>query len=622
MLLKTRQITALLLLLLLPSMAAAQTDVDLESWLDETDNTEAISEWRDTYTSLQHNPLNINDTAAIARIPFLSPFQHRALRNYIMLYGQLLSLNELHFVPGFDSTTVALMSTICTARPIETQQPLRLSDGRHTLVTAVGSNIERAAGYTDGRYAGDPLRALLCYSFSLHDRINLRVVADKDPTEPWTPLNFYSYHLEMKEFGRLEHLILGRFNLQFGQGLTLWTGLQPFGFMGTGTLRFGHGTRPSATFYETDYQNGVALRLRLFRHSKLSAFGSDAFGERMLGGHYEYQNDHLMAGITVAHSQLDSVEPSRTYLYQHNRFQGRQLTVAGGDLMWQRGNLTLFGELSIDHEGHPAAVGGGRLQASENTRIELAGRYFHPDYHNLHTQPYAIGNGQGEQGTVLEATTRLPFDIRAAASLDVHRFSILRYGSYQPSSGTWFRSRVERPIGRTGLLSINYTHRLKERNIPSLDTAVWLGESTARQVVQTEFRFTTGHWQLQARCTGAWFESDNGVRQRGAMASARATYSHKRWTATGGLALFDVDGYYARIYLSESYLQYAWSTPALTGRGLRSHLLLRYRLSTRLTLAARYGLLYLPGEEQIGTGASATEGPLRQSWMVQLRWHS
>ena len=99
-----------------------------------------------------------------------------------------------------------------------------------------------------------------------------------------------------------------------------------------------------------------------------------------------------------------------------------------------------------------------------------------------------------------------------------------------------------------------------------------------------------------------------------------ARYTRRALQATAAAAWFDVDGYYARIYYNENHLQYAWSIPVLTGRGLRGYVLVRYTLG-QLTLAAKYAILWHPGAEAIGSGDARTEGPVRQTWMVQLRWN-
>lgn len=610
----------LLLLLLVPIVAGAQVEEALEQWVEETDDTWAAGEMNDRWLQLLHNPVNINDTTAYGSLPFLSPFQRQALRNYIVLHGQLLSLSELLFVPGFDSVAVRMLSPLVRVGPWSAPRRWHLAEGRHQLVSAVGAGIEEPAGYRDGSYDGDRLHALLCYSYSLHQQLDIRIVADKDPGEVWGKGNYLSYHLMVNDVGILERLIVGRYNLQFGQGLTLWTGLRPFNFMGASPLRFGSGVRPAVTFYEEGYQEGVAARVRLGRAMRLSAFGSRAFGETLTGTHAEWRRGNLIVGVTASWLMLDSALAVRDYVYNQLRFRGDRQFNAGVDAVWQWRRLTLFGEAAMGGNGAPAAIGGMSLRGGDYGRLALTGRYYHPEYNNLHAQAYAIGATQGEQGFTLDAESRLPLGISGLASLDVHRFPSLRYATYSPTSGAWLRLQLQRRWGDRLAATARYTYRLKERNIPNLDSTLYLGEETVRQQWQGEVRATLGDWMLTARGICTLFDSENGSSQRGTLASLAARYTQGRLQTAVAAAWFDVDGYYARIYFSESNLQYAWSMPSLYGRGLRCHAVVRFQLDRRLALAAKYTLTWMPGEASIGSGDSQTDGPRRQTWMLQLRW--
>ena len=107
----------IVILLLVPLALRAQTEAMLEQWVEETGDEAAAGELSDEWLRLRQHPVNLNDTLALERLFFLSPFQRQALRNYILLYGQLLSLKELQFVPGFDSATVALLTEVAEAAP-------------------------------------------------------------------------------------------------------------------------------------------------------------------------------------------------------------------------------------------------------------------------------------------------------------------------------------------------------------------------------------------------------------------------------------------------------------------------------------------------------------------------
>lgn len=609
----------LLLILTLPPTVGAQVEQSLEQWMEETEDSEAAADLGDLLQQLQDNPVNINDTAALAVLPLLSPFQYRALANYILLHGQLLSLKELRFIPGFDSATVQWLEQVATAAPFESRKGWRLSHGHHRLVAGLGGTAERAEGYRNGHYEGDNLRALLCYTYTLPGHIDLRLTADKDPAEAWGKANYYGYHLMLSDMGPVERLIVGRYNLQFGQGLTLWTGLRPFNLTGMTPLRFGAGIRPASAFYEEGYQEGVAARVRLSRRLRLSAFGSHTDGENLAGTHLDYRHGNLVAGLTAACTLLDDSLATRDYVYNQLHFRGRRQCNIGADVAWQWQRLTLYGEAAIGKNGAPAAIGGMLLQADSRNRFGVSYRFHHRNYHNLHAQGYAIGSTQGEQGVTLDAESRLPLGMTLTASLDAYSFPTLHYANYRPSAGSWLRLQLCRQWGPSLVSTLRYAYRQKERNIPNLDSTLYLGEETVRQQLQGEVAGSFGPWNVKARGILARFDSDNGQPQQGWLANLTARYSLRRLQVTAAATWFDVDGYYARIYLGESNLQYAWSMPALYGRGLRAWTVARWRLSEHLTVGAKYAITYMPSQEAIGSGDSRTHGPTRQTWFLQLR---
>ena len=177
-----------IVLMMLPVWAMAQVvdaETAAEDWLGEDASEAAAAEMGDEWMQLLENPVNINDTVAMASLPFISPFQYISLRNYIMLYGQLMSLKELAFVPGFDSATVALIEPLIKVEPFENEKSFRLLEGHHKLVTGIGGTIEQAEGYGNGHYEGDNLRSMVCYSYDYRGKLSIRLAADKDPGEVW-----------------------------------------------------------------------------------------------------------------------------------------------------------------------------------------------------------------------------------------------------------------------------------------------------------------------------------------------------------------------------------------------------------------------------------------------------
>ena len=134
------------LLVLMPLCVTAQVDDAIEQWLQEDVAESQAAAVVDMLMQLNDEPVNINDTAAVRELPLMTPFCYRSLCNYIRLYGQILSTKELALIPGFDSVTVALLSSITKAEPYEGRAPLRWWQGRHSVVAGIGGTVEQATG--------------------------------------------------------------------------------------------------------------------------------------------------------------------------------------------------------------------------------------------------------------------------------------------------------------------------------------------------------------------------------------------------------------------------------------------------------------------------------------------
>ena len=151
-----------MLLLLLPTAIAAQVDDALEEWMQEEVGEEQAAAVVDEMMQLAAEPVNINDTAAVRQLPLMTAFRYRALCNYILLYGQLLSVKELLLVPGFDSVTVGFLTPMVKVEPYVETGRMRWWQGHHTVITGIGGTVEQAEGYRDGRYDGDNLQDFCC----------------------------------------------------------------------------------------------------------------------------------------------------------------------------------------------------------------------------------------------------------------------------------------------------------------------------------------------------------------------------------------------------------------------------------------------------------------------------
>ena len=86
------------------------------------------------------------------------------------------------------------------------------------------------------------------------------------------------------------------------------------------------------------------------------------------------------------------------------------------------------------------------------------------------------------------------------------------------------------------------------------------------------------------------------------------------------LALFDTDGFAARVYAYEDDLRFTFSVPAFSGRGQRAYVLLRWDPSPRLTLEAKAAITRYEDVQSVGSGLDAVAGGRVRTLRVQVHW--
>ncbi len=697
---KRTLVAVLLLWLLCPSAARAQELLPsvwqyyLEQLSDEGDD-ETAEDMLELYESLHDTPSNLNDTVALLSIiPFVSDLQRERLRLYIKMYGDLLSVDELYAINGFDSLTVELLRPIVKAEPLESSQPLTLKElltrGRSNLVMGIGGTVEQARGYRDSIYEGDNLRLMWRYRYKYKDRIQFQLSADKDPGEALFAasqrrgFDFYGYSLLVNDMARwrsdgtsrnvyIKRFIAGQYHLQFGQGLTLWSGFGPRMTMNTGINRYAQGLRPNGAFTEYGYMQGVATILALDSRWNVSLFASyvdrdatlprnassnsgvdwvqsiynsgyhrtttevgkrNQLGETLFGTHWEYRNSNLRLGMTTVATLLSKPIVPATYVYNDNAFRGKENFNAGFDFAYRSRRVMWFGEASfcanrpdsVASSLSPAVLAGAEFLINSNHSLSSYARYYSPTYHNLHAN--AIGqNGtpQNEMGVGLNYRGRLMWGVEAVARADWYRFPHMKYLAYAPTHGQEYNLMLTRASRRIKGLALNVRYRYKERgrNItPSTQVdGHYLLEQTYRHQCMVDVEYKTGSWRLVSRMGYAHYHGDVTEADRGLLfyQDVHYTPSTLPLTVAARIAIFDVNDYEARMYAAESDFIYNYSSTLYQNEGCRFYLLLRYDITPHWNIGFKYSITAYADKDTFGSGYEQIDANHRQQWRIQMR---
>jgi len=668
----------------LPIMAQQVDDVVwqelLEDWADQNETDNVPDDLIEQLTLLLEQPLNLNDTNSdkLYTLPFLTDYHINAIHAYIEQNGEMVTLAELHNINGFDSLTIRLLYTFATVTPMQKDNSRTIKEmlkyGHNNMIIGSKTILPRARGYDDGSYLGDPFRHYARYYFKYSDRIILQIAADKDAGERLIPIDYYSYYLMLNDFGIIKRLIVGKYQLQFGQGATLWSGFAPWMSGSMPLWRYGQGIRAASAFCEYGYLNGTAATLRLPADIELTLFLShvrrDAttadidtinnsnnngipetaifqslyqsgyhrtqteltkksqLPETLFGAHIQWRKNRLQIGATSYASHLANPIIPTNYVYNTYAFKGQDNFNAGVDINYRYRQLLLFGEAATSHNPTTssynilplAAVYGMQLRIDANTSLAVAGRYGSPTYHNLHANTIGQSSSvQNENGIGFFLSCRLPGYILMNASADFYRFPWMRYRVYSPSVGTDLRLKLTKDIAPHTTLSAQYRYKEAQRNS---DAQRYYVETTCRQQLYLNLDYQpSDHWRLLSRIALSHFRCEEHESQDGLLIFQQIEYhstTARPFTVVTRMAIFDVSGYDARLYTYENELQYEFSVPMLTGQGMRFFLLYRQQLNRHISFTLKYNLTYYPENENISSGYNLIDGNKRHEFKAQL----
>lgn len=666
----------------------------LELWAEQNDNDAIPDDLAEQVQELTDSPVNLNDTnldlAAI--LPFITDFQARAIKSYIVQNGEMVSMNELHFVNGIDTTTLRLLRCFAKVAPVpENDVALKqlMKRGHSNVVLGAKTVRPESNGYQNDAYLGSPTRYYFRYRYKSSDRISFQFSGEKDAGEMFAfgnsdgmkqyGFDYYSYHLMLSKFGRIKNFVIGKYQLQFGQGLTMWSGSALWLSGSMPLRRYGVGIRPASAFCEYGYLRGMATTISLIpstfnkeldltvyysnvdRDATLSATDTAVdvesyiqslnqtglhrtaserrrkgqLNEQLYGGRLQFRSGSMTIGATAFATHFSNdILPTQS-VYNYFAFRGKDNFNCGLDAVYTGRRIQLFGEFAASAarvnatEGSRdwlpmAAVLGMQMSLGGSNSFSMAYRYASPTYHSFHSSMIGQGSSvSNEEGVLLYFKMRLPLYINLLSSVDFFRFPTPRYNIYSPSSGIDYRLALDKELANNAVLTCQYRYKTSQRNS---DGRLYSVETIKRKQLRMSLEYNPSQrWRLLSRVVFSWFDSESGPGEQGFLLSQEASWNktlkNRPFSLGMRLSLFDISDFDARIYAYESDLMYEYGIPMLIGRGMRNYLICRYELATDVTLSLKYAVAYYPELELLGTGNDRIEGNLKQEFKIQLRWH-
>ncbi|MEL6152567.1 MAG: hypothetical protein AAFQ78_00915 [Bacteroidota bacterium] len=621
-------------------------------------------------------PLNLNSASyeTLQSLHILTEVQLDALCRHTAQYGPLLSIYELQAIPTFDLATIRRLAPFVYVTEVTMDPrnqllwPQLLGKSNSYALLRYGRTLPAKQGY-----AYDEKRGAAPYagsSDSFITRLQVRhprgwgigLSARKGAGEAFTwdaatqryGLAPWRCHFLLKDWGRLQTLVVGDYAVGFGQGLVLHAG---FGMNKSSetikVLRINNrGIRPHAALSNTAFK-GIATTWRWAVVTLTSYYsianldgkveGEDGAGGQYVrsvyrGGYYRTQgeiakkaqvNEQVIGSTLVYKGPPRGIEVGLNALYSYyslpiypdtergNPFRFCGQDHANGSLfyryLWQ--NLHFFGEGALSKNGGKAALAGVVASLSRYADATVLWRHYGQDFHSLYGKAFrenstANSNERGLYlGTKLRPWRRWHLD----AYYDYFYFpwcwgqsafghSWLAKATYQPNRMmlAYFQykasAKPKKPKKSVDIIR-GLRHSYKLRWQWSLSKAITLNSEA--------------QWNSY-RCLAApttW----------GCAVVQDVGYKVRRIQLKGRIAWFNIDAHANRMAFYEPNVLYSgFNFPSYqSGQGMRYCVLCCYKPIPALRFAIKYALTWYWDKDCLGNGYEKIEGNFKHEIRAQ-----
>ena len=656
----TKRIIWLLFVCLMPVMVLAQKEITAatpwQQYLDQLSDVEDFEdqsweEYEDVLNELAEHPININTatTEDLQRLPFLTAQQIEDIEAYIYRYGAMKSLGELAMINGMSWAQRQLLTCFVYVGEVKTRSFPSLRQiakyGKHELMGMVKVPLYERKGDADGSYMGSRYKHWLRYQFRYSDKVKMGFTGSKDAGEPFMSkgngagYDFYSFYLQIRGWGRLKNLTLGRYRLHEGMGLIL---NNDFSFGKLSTLsalgRNSNVIRAHSSRYAANYLQGAAATVTVVRGLDVTGFVSyrkidatlkdggiqtiltsglhrtasemakkDVASAFLAGGNVSYRRGALHVGATGFYNSFSlPLTPNRKLLYKRFAPVGSAFWNASVDYSYVSPRLVVQGETATGSCGVVATVNAMSYVFSNRFSLVALQRFYPYRYYSLYARSFADGTSvQDESGVYLGGSWTPTDRWNVTAYTDVAYFAWPKFGT-TGSTHSWdnLLSITFRPSGST-LLGARYRYRDKQNN----------------QTQRGRFYATYGgrNWSCKTQCDMSYVREPEAA-SRGWMASQQAAYRWRWLRLTCMAGYFSTDDYAARIYASEPTLLYGTHFGSFFGRGMRLVLTTRADVGSHLVALCKVGSTKYFDRDCISSGLQQIDGSSQTDVEIQVKW--
>ena len=646
----------------------------IEQLATEFDEDFDLSELSDHLNEYRRKPIDLNktDAAQLKTLFFLSPLQISNLLQYRKEIGRFNSLLELQIIDGFDLLTIERLLPFIRLGSSNSIDKLLSKElftaANQEVFLRYGQTLEKQRGFEalpGSHYLGTREKLLGKYKYRYKDLLSANLILEKDAGEQMfsktskSPMDFLSGNLSFSNIGIVKSLVIGDYSLQFGQGLSLWSG---FGFGKgpdvTSVAKKDLGLRPYSSANEISFLRGLAATFSLSKHVLLTTFASsrnldastkidssgmltqvnmsssglhrtaselknkNALGQQIFGTALQYQSDNLNIGATAYNSHYSNAFVTGPLGYNRYNFVGNNLTNLGLHYNYTFYNVYFYGETAYSLDGGIATVNGAMASLSRTLSMVLVNRHYDKDHHSFLTRGLGESSeASNENGWYAGLNITPNKKITFALYGDYFKFPWLKYRIDLPSQGFEMLSQLVFTPNKNFKATVRFKAEQKQQNPDGNRDSVYIVDVNKRN-----YRFAVSYnlnrsLSLESRAEFTQYDKSL-IHDIGFLVFQDISLKPMGSNLSGNirLAYFKSDSYNSRIYAYEDDVLYSSGFGMYNGKGFRTYLNLRYKVRRNLDVWTRYALFLYQDVNTVGSGLDLIQGNKKNDVKVQIRY--
>ncbi|WP_233602801.1 helix-hairpin-helix domain-containing protein [Pedobacter sp. KBW06] len=647
---------------------------DLKESLAENGNEEEeLSDFAEQLDFFRKHPIDLNHTHPedLKKLICLSPLQISSFFKYRSLNGKLIDLLELQSIPDFDLETIERILPFVTLSPASPYARLNLKNlckqSSSQIMLRYGRLLEQQKGFRNlagSRYSGSPDKLLLRYKYQYSELLSASLLLKKDAGERLfngkPAIDFISGNIALYKYRRILKLIIGDYSLQFGQGLSLWSGFS-FGKGPdvTSVAAKDAGLKTYTSGSEGSFFRGIAGTVQLFGKLSCSPFFSfrkrdaslkvmpdgsiglstinesglhrtqteiknrNTVSQQVYGLVLQYSGEQFSAGFLGYRSAYSHAFTNAGPTYKKYHFSGNTLSNLGFHYNYTFRNVYFYGEVSRSVPGGNAILQGAMASISPRLSAVFVYRNYDKDHHNFFGQ--AIGEASetaNEKGAYLGLNFSPHSHWKLSVYFDYFKFPWLKYRVDSASSGFEVLAQLRYTPTKKLQVTARFKTEHKQQNPDAGSIA-----TTLVPLLKTNYRLEC-NWQFhrkfksRQRIELVQYQKGEKNAELGYLVYQDLDYSPLSSKLSGNvrLAYFNTPSYQSRIYAYEDDVLSGSGSGGYYGKGIRSYLNFRYRLLRSLDLWGRYAFYFYPDKTVIGSGLDEIRGTQKSDLKFLVRY--